>query len=233
MNAERADGTHVYSDLAPAEVPLDRPYAFINMVSTIDGKILSGSRSDDVLDLGSKTDHLLMRRIAETADAVMIGAQTLRTAPKAWNPNPRIRIVVSASGSIPYDSRFLSDGEAYVVGPSNLQGVVRPPVRLLGSEAASVDFPAAFARLRAQLGIRRLLVLGGSELNAQLLAANLIDELFLTVAPKVKLGRDVPTYADGEPLAREDLQQYILVEHHAIGNEIFIRYRRDIRNGQP
>ena len=90
-----------------------------------------------------------------------------------------------------------------------------------------MEFAPVFDCFRNKLGIQRLLVLGGSELNAQLLAANLIDELFVTIAPKVRLGRDVPTYADGEPLSRGNLQQYSLVENHAIGNEIFIRYRRD------
>ena len=77
------------------------------------------------------------------------------------------------------------------------------------------------------LDLEKLLILGGSELNAQLIRANLVDELLMTIAPRVKLGRDVPTYADGEPLARESLQQYNLVESHTISNEIFIRYRRD------
>ena len=64
-------------------------------------------------------------------------------------------------------------------------------------------------------------------MNAQLLEANLVDELFVTIAPKVKLGRDVPTYADGNALSRENLQRYHLIENHAIGDEIFIRYRRE------
>jgi riboflavin biosynthesis pyrimidine reductase len=69
-------------------------------------------------------------------------------------------------------------------------------------------------------------VLGGSEINAQVLENNLVDELFMTLAPKIKLGRDVPTYADGNALPRHALQQYDLVEHHAVNNELFLRYRR-------
>jgi riboflavin biosynthesis pyrimidine reductase len=53
-----------------------------------------------------------------------------------------------------------------------------------------------------------------------------VDELFLTIAPKVRLGRDVPTYAGGEALPREAIQRFSLVEHQAVGDEIFLRYRR-------
>jgi len=77
------------------------------------------------------------------------------------------------------------------------------------------------------MGVRRLLVLGGSELNAQWLQNNLIDELFITIAPKVKLGRDVPTYADGVPLPRAQIQRYQVVECHVVNDEVFLRYRRD------
>ena len=69
-------------------------------------------------------------------------------------------------------------------------------------------------------------MLGGSELNAQLLKADVVDELFLTVAPKIKLGRDVPTYAGGEPLPREAILDFDLLESHVLGDEVFLRYRR-------
>ena len=80
--------------------------------------------------------------------------------------------------------------------------------------------------MREELAVERLHILGGSETNALFIRNNLVDELFLTVAPRIKLGREVPTYAGGEPLAREDLQSYGLLESHTIGDEVFLRYRR-------
>jgi hypothetical protein len=53
-----------------------------------------------------------------------------------------------------------------------------------------------------------------------------VDELFLTITPKVKLGKDVPTYSDGNALPREQMQIYDLVENHEVNGEIFLRYRR-------
>jgi riboflavin biosynthesis pyrimidine reductase len=46
-----------------------------------------------------------------------------------------------------------------------------------------LDLPAALAELRARFGVRTLLCEGGPHLNAQLLAAGLVDELFLSLSP--------------------------------------------------
>lgn len=201
----------IYQSLAfPPPLP-DRPYVFINMATTIDGKILTGERDESVHDLGSAIDHELMRRIERQAQAVLIGAQTLRATPTKWNPQSQVRIVLSKSGDVPQDSRFLTEGESHIAGPTG--------------DLAFEDFRDLLRQLR-QRGIERLLILGGSEVNAQFLHAGLVDELFLTLAPKIKLGRDVPTYADGEALPRSLVQSYNLVEHNVVGNEIFARYRR-------
>jgi riboflavin biosynthesis pyrimidine reductase len=214
-----------YKDLTFPSPPDDRPYTYIDMVATIDGKILSGKRNEHVIDLGSEIDHQAMKLIASTAEAVLVGAATLRTTLSSWNPPAAYRIVVSRSGDLPFDSQFFAGGQAIVACPNGSGFAVPQNVERLEVGQERVDLPALFLNLRSR-GIMRMLVLGGSELNAQALASSLVDELFLTIAPKVKLGRDVPTYADGVELPRERLQRYQVVEHHVIGDEIFLRYRR-------
>ena len=107
--------------------------------------------------------------------------------------------------------------------------MITPPdcIGLLKFGQGGVDFRALFRHLKG-MGVERLLCLGGSETNAEILREELADELFLTLAPKLKLGRGLPTYAGGEPLERERMQQYRLVEHHVVGDEVFLRYRRDV-----
>jgi len=209
--SQAAEARDIYASLSFPPAPADRPYVFINMASTIDGKILTGERDESVHDLGSATDHELMRRIERRAHAVLIGAQTLRASPLKWNPQAPVRIVLSKSGDVPKDAQFLSGGESHIAGPNG--------------DLPFSDLADLLRQLRHQ-GIERLLILGGSEINAQFLHAGLVDELFLTLAPKIKLGRDVPTYADGESLPRALVQNYNLVEHHVVHNEIFLRYRR-------
>jgi riboflavin biosynthesis pyrimidine reductase len=228
-----------YGDISFPPPPESRPYVFINMVSTIDGKILTGERDEHVMDLGSKNDHAVMRHLESMADGVIIGAGSLRATKGLWYSKDLIRIVVSASGNLPWESRFFTDApeKAFVAtlapghiaystapllpNPGGAGDGMCPGVRLL-----SLDLSEALTALRQDHGVRYLLCEGGAELNASLLRLDLVDELFLTLAPKIKLGRDVPTYAGGEPLTREEVQQYALVEVHRVDDEVFLRYRR-------
>lgn len=210
-----------YQTLDFPAAPADRPYVFINMVTTIDGKILTGERDEPVMDLGSASDHAVMRRIEAAADAVMVGAGVIRATPRLWYEKRLKRIVVTSSGTVPWDNRFFTDApeQAFVAtnAPIDLpHGVGRLPV----------DIPELLRVLRLEYGVQHLLVEGGSELNASLLQEDVVDELFLTLAPKIKLGRDIPTYADGDPLPRADIRQYELVECHQVEDELFMRYRR-------
>jgi riboflavin biosynthesis pyrimidine reductase/predicted DsbA family dithiol-disulfide isomerase len=217
----------IYESLVFPPAPEDRPYIFINMVSTIDGKTVSGSKREHVADLGSKVDHIVMRRLERAAQGVMIGGGTLRSTPNLWYPGNLFRIVVTRSGEISFYSRFFTEApkKAIVACPGNADFKVLN-ARVIRTGEDEVDLREVLRILREEYGISYLAVEGGSELNADLLAEDLIDELFLTVSPKVKLGRDVPTYAGGEPLPREEIQQYALIEQHRVDDEIFLRYRR-------
>ncbi len=218
--------TGVYPNLLFPEPPADRPYIYINMVATIDGKILTGERDEPVMDLGSKLDHATMRQIEASADAVIIGAGSLRATPGLWYDARLLRIVATHGGDVfnkpdGTPRRFFTDSpeRAFVAcaKPLDLPSGVR---QLMGGLLEAVKALRAF-------GVQRLLCEGGSELNAQMLRLNLVDELFLTVAPKIKMGRDVPTIADGLPLPRSEVQEWKLVSVNPVEDEVFLRYRRD------
>jgi len=237
---ERAITSHTGVDFEAAEVyrsldfpiagaPKDRPYVFVNMVTTIDGKIITGERGQDVQDLGSKVDHATMRTIEMAADAVIIGAGSQRSSAKITYPSHLLRFVVTKSGNLLYDSRFFNDDREKAIVVCSEKAVVQDGIRTLRVGESEVDLRSAFSAIREEFGVQRLLVEGGSELNAQVLALELVDELFLTVAPKIKLGKDTPTYADGEPLSRENIQVYQLIQSKSVGDEVFMRYRRKVR----
>jgi riboflavin biosynthesis pyrimidine reductase/predicted DsbA family dithiol-disulfide isomerase len=218
--------TNLYSDIDYVNPHEDRPYTFINMVTTIDGKIITGDRGEPVGDLGTKTDHFLMHRLEAKADAILNGATSLRATGNDWNPKTTKRIVVTNSGNLPWESQFLTQGEPYVLTSEAASfQVPNDKVKVIRAGAKEIDWNLAFKLLKEE-GIEVLNVLGGSEINAQLLKAELIDELFLTLAPKIKLGEDIPTYADGVALPREAVQSYQLVSCQPIGNEVFLRYKK-------
>ncbi|MEQ1822274.1 MAG: dihydrofolate reductase family protein [Fimbriimonadaceae bacterium] len=214
-----------YANLEFPDPPADRPYVFVNMVTTIDGKIVTGERDEPVPDLGSKTDHAAMRNIEAAADAVLIGAGSLRATPGLHYAPHLKRIVMTRSGKIFFHEgklrRFFSDApeRAFVATASQLD--LPDGVQHLSDDPRGLLFA-----LRREHGVTRLVIEGGSEINALFLAADLVDELFLTLAPKVKLGQMTPTYAGGEPLSRADIMRFDLTSCIRAENEIFLRYRR-------
>lgn len=216
----------VYPRLKFPAPPPERPTVVINMVTTIDGKIVTGNRDEPVMDLGSPLDHQTLRAIEVAADAVLLGAGSLRATPKLWYPSHLRRYVVTRTG-VPTEGRFFTDAPnlATILGPDSLPA--QPDglnVWRLG--ASEVDLPEALRRMRQEHGVRILVVEGGSELNAHLLRAGLVDELFLTLAPKLKLGAEIPTYAGGLAFRREEVQTWSLVSEQRIDGEVFLRYRR-------
>lgn len=228
MAARVSSGDGIYEDLEFPAAPHYRPYVYLDMVSTLDGKTVSGEPDEAVADLGSDLDHALMKRLESHADAILVGAGSLRATGPNWHPAAKIRVVATRSGSLP-DGGFFHGGETYVAVGGN--SMMKPPhgAKILRAGGDDLDLKILLGRLRS-MGVQRLLCYGGSELNASLLRAGLVDELFLTMAPKIKLGRSLPTVAGGEPLPRRHLLEYDLIEHHAVASELFLRYRaRDPR----
>jgi riboflavin biosynthesis pyrimidine reductase len=218
----------IYERLEFGPIPQGRPYCLIDMVSTLDGKIVVGTRDEPVDDLGSRNDHALLWRLEAQCDAVLVGAHSLRASP-AWHFHTDLRFTVTRSGNLDYTQPFFTEGTPVVAGPSAARAKAPPGIAFIESDSDSVDLLELLATMCTDYGVQYLLVLGGSEMNAPLLRLGVIDEIFLTLAPKIKLGRDVPTLAGGEPLERDQLLRYELAETHSIADEVFLRYRRTKR----
>lgn len=210
--------------------PPHRPYIVMNMVATIDGKTVSGERGEPVHDLGSKNDHILMRRIQDAADAVLIGASSQRSSANIHYANDLMRIVATKSGEILYESRFFTDAPkmAWILCTESTK--IREGFQTLRCGEESIDWKCALQKIKSELNVKTLLVEGGANLNAQILGMDCVDEMFLTIAPKVKLGENTPTYAGGTALARESLLTFHLIEFHRVEDEVFLRYRREAEN---
>jgi riboflavin biosynthesis pyrimidine reductase len=83
------------------------------------------------------------------------------------------------------------------------------------------------AWLRSEWGVRRLVCEGGGRLNASLIHADLVDEIYLTVCPWIAGGRESPTLADGAGVSNlADASTWRLVRHRRIADEMFLVYRR-------
>lgn len=218
----------VYPDLEfPAALP-ERPYVFINMVSTIDGKTISGERHEPVTQLGSRRDHATMHDLERHAQAILIGAETVRATPVINWPAGVLRLAASRTGRLDPQASFFQcpTGEAWVVLPQDAVAGATPGLPLWPVGQSEMDWETFLRELRILKKVTHLLVEGGSEINAEFLRRDLVDELFLTLAPKIRLGRDLPTYAGGEPLPPGHLMNFDLASCHPVENEVFLRYRR-------
>ena len=229
----------VYDEVAWPAPPAARPYVAINMVSTVDGRAAVAGRATGI---GTPTDRLLMRQLRCHADAVLIGVGTLRaegftpTVPEAYCAVRRARgltaqplgVLVSGSGRLPLERRYFRRPDfARVLLTSAAGAAALDPaaadLRVVVAGEQSVDLPEGLHLLRAELGVRWLLCEGGPTLNHGLLAAGLVDELFLTLGPKL-VGSAGPTIIEGPPFPADGAFPLRLLALHAEADELYLRY---------
>ena len=124
---------------------------------------------------------------------------------------------------MPADLPILQAEGAPVVVATGAEGELEGTVADITYLRTGADLPVLMARLREEHGVRSVLCEGGPTLNAHLLAAGLVDELFLTLDPKIVGGADALTLAAGRPLlepARAELVSLLEAD-----GELFFRWR--------
>ncbi|MEG4862893.1 dihydrofolate reductase family protein, partial [Microcoleus sp. CZ3-B2] len=89
-----------------------------------------------------------------------------------------------------------------------------------------IDWIDAFQQL-ASLGIKHLAILGGGKLVASVLAAGLVDELWLTVCPLILGGADAPTAVEGKGFLADLAPKLELLAVKQMGQEVFLHYKVD------
>lgn len=227
----QGDPEALYEEVLFPPPPPDRPYIFTNTVTTLDGKLILGEPGSSAKGLGSPVDQRLMHRLETHADAILIGSGTLRADTHLQYPPEVFRAVVTTSGDLPLEHRFFqAPGRALVFAPTHLpvdqQASIQRVATLHLVGETRVDVRDIITILHTHYEVRYLLMEGGGNLNFSLFDADLVDEVFLTLAPKVKGGGHLPTMVDGAGLPRERVPQYELVSAYLEGSELFLRYRR-------
>ena len=218
-----------------ADPPADRPYVVTNFAVTLDGKATLHGRSGPI---GSDTDTELLVCLRTKVDAVMIGAGTMRAeryGRPISDPAKRGRrerrglsqdpllVIVSGRLDIPWDAPVFGDRGARVLIFTTSEAEPPDTVAQVRVERhdGHVDLAAALAHLRRERGVRGLLCEGGPRLHAQLLDAGLVDELFVTHAPKLA-GGDGPGLAVGLSELERPVEVAWLLDDDG---ELFARYR--------
>jgi riboflavin biosynthesis pyrimidine reductase len=214
--------------------PADRPFVYVNMIATVDGRAALDGRS---AGLGDEHDLALLLELRTLADAVLIGTGTVRAEGYARLVRSEERRARRRAGGLAEDPlAVLLSRRLDVPWEAGLfQAPEQPVLIYTGVEAPVPDVPApvevvrlvdptpaaALADLRAR-GVLALLCEGGPTLHGALHAAGLVDELFVTVVPLLTGDEDEPAIIAGGRLPVPVGLTLRSVRQE--GSELFLRY---------
>jgi len=220
----------------------ERPFVATNFAVTVDGRATIGGKSGPI---GSDADTEMLVGLRGRFDAVMIGAGTMRVeryggiASKqetrerrerlGVHPEP-LMVLVSGRLDLPWDAPLFDEGGRVLIFTAS---ETEPPETAARVDVVRhddrVDLVAALRHLRREDDVRAVLSEGGPHLHSQLWAAGVVDELFLTTAPRMT-GGDAPRILEGRPLpGTTELELAWLLEQDG---ELFARYRRRQPSGR-
>ncbi|MEW6593433.1 MAG: RibD family protein [Thermodesulfobacteriota bacterium] len=204
----------------------------IIVATTLCGRIAPGGMS-------STLDRRFLEAQRAGTDASLLGAGTLREGdaqmrgPGGDLPPRRLRSVISASGNLPLEDRAL-----FREGPPPLlftsQAAAPALIRRLAGRAEVIALPAIEGLLSLRhlvdelsaRGARTLLVEGGAHLNYAALQQGVVDEVLVTITPKLSGQAGAASLADGPaPLGSPFLDLTLLACEQAATGELFCRYR--------
>jgi riboflavin biosynthesis pyrimidine reductase len=249
------DLERIYSRLG-----FDGPAVYSNFVSSLDGVVALGDAlsAGSILSARHPADRFLMGLLRACADAVVIGAGTLRATPgHLWTPGhvfpelaasfaelrerlgrtpePRL-VVVTASGDVDPSHPAVGRGATFVTtneGATKIARSVKGPHETISSGGAHVDLRHAFDVLRDR-GNHVILTEGGPHLMGLLIGEGLLDELFVTISPGLAGSRDGKRLGmvEGVELLPEHRVWTSLLSVRRHGDYLFLRHRMPAREAR-
>ena len=213
------------------------------MAVSLDGKI--STRDGAGPRFASEADGIRLREVRSYADAILVGAGTIIADDPTFTehgkyresrlkhglaPNP-IKAVVSGNGSVPETARMFQPNGAPTliftterISPNRLALLDQvAQVHCVGE--STVNFRRVFEILGEIYQVKQLLVEGGGQVNFGLFRAGLIDEVYLTLCPKIIGGQDVTTGVEGIGFNFLDIVDLELLDERTVDHEIFLHYR--------
>ena len=213
---------------------MNRPFVFINVAMTADGKIDTFQRQGAAIS--SALDKERVDRLRAEADAVMVGGKTLLNEdPKltvksealraervrnGFSPNP-MKVGVVTEARLRDESEFLNSGPASIVifttrwtSKHHISLLKSRGVDVYVDDSEKVNLLKALETLK-EIGVERLMVEGGATLNFELLRLGVVDQVSAYVAPMIFGGANAPTMAAGSGLERGEAIPLKLVSTEA------------------
>ncbi len=191
-----------------------RPFVFINSAMSLDGKI-SNDRKERI-KISSEEDFDIVDKLRAKSDAIMVGIGTVlsdnpsltvksedlrrKRLEEGKDANP-LRIVVDSKARTPINSKILSKDAKTIVAVTETADMAR--VEKLRYKAEIVVFGRDRVDLKKLLeylydiGVRKLMVEGGSEINYSLIKSGLVDEIRVFYSGIIIGGKLAPSLVSG------------------------------------
>ncbi len=207
---------------------------FSNLAISLDGRI--ADRASPSKPLGTPLDRRTMQVIRKMSDAILVGAGTLRAHPRTMKISSKLaatrkqpaNVIISANADFDPAWDFWKDPSVvrlvFTTERSLAKAVERSADRALvfaAGQGDKVEMKLVFEKLKA-LAFKNVLVEGGGEIMAEVLAAGFLQELYVTLTPWILGGRGNPSLVMGDSALWSRLE---LKKQRKIGQEIYLHYR--------
>ncbi len=210
-----------------------RPYVLLNSAMTLDGKIAT---SNSGISISGKNDLERVHDLRKEFDAIMVGINTIliddprltvHKIPSKKEDNP-IRVVIDSNGRIPLDSRVLNDDAETILivsrkAPKDKIRKLIDKCEIIEAGEYKVDLTIALEKL-FKIGIKSVMLEGGSTLNFSMFEERLIDEVSICVGSKILGGKDSKTLVDGLGFDEDDCVNLELQSVEKIDTDVLLTY---------
>ena len=184
-------------------------YVILNAAMSIDGKI-STRKNDSAIS--SKLDLVRVHKLRSTVDGIMIGISTVLEDDPMLNvrysttgmKNPT-RIIIDSKARIPLNSRIIDSSNkiqtiiavTHNASSRKINEIQKKGAQVLVYGNGKVNLRNLFQQLE-KMGLKKIIVEGGGEINWSVLRLGLVNELVVTISPVVIGGRDAKTLVEGK-----------------------------------
>lgn len=187
----------------------------VNSAMTVDGKIAT-HQGDSAIS--SKDDLIRVHKLRDSVDGIIVGISTvladnprltIRLGRKRPKERHLTRIIIDSTGRIPIDSQILRTASKIktIVAVTKLahMNVIRKIKKtgaiVIIAGTHTVDLKKVVWTVQ-RMGIKKILVEGGGEINWSLFRLGIVNELIVTMAPRIVGGRRAITLVEGEGYSR-------------------------------
>lgn len=212
-----------------------KPHIILNAAMTLDGKIATKTGSSEI---SGKEDLIRVHELRKEMDAIMVGINTVlfddpRLTVHKLEAKPEdnpIRVVIDSKARTPLDFRILNnDAPTIIIVTENADPTkvkeLKKKATVLKCGEDRVDLKSLIKEL-SRMGIKTLMLEGGSTLNYSMLENGLVDEVRVCVAPMIAGGVQAKTLVDGEGVnLMRDAVKLKLIKSYSLGPDLIIEYK--------